>query len=70
MNVFVEYEPFAPVAAVERENDVLRADVHALCEQLADKCMMIARLEQEIARFKKRQSAGEYRLVRRPEAAE
>jgi len=49
----VQHEPFAPVAELERLNEALREDCSALCEQLADKCGLIARLEQEVAQLKR-----------------
>lgn len=69
MNVIVNYEPFAPVAQLEAKveelqalNAVLAQDLTAVCEQVADKCGVIARLEQELAVFKARQRAGQYRF--------
>lgn len=61
MNVIVQYDPFAPVAELERKvealesvNAALLADQTALCDLLAQKCQRIALLEQENARLKQR----------------
>ena len=67
----VSWEPFPPIAALERRveeleslNQALREDVTAVCDQVAIKCGVIARLEQELAQLKAQQRVGEYRFAR------
>lgn len=79
MNVpIVQYDPFAPVAELERKvesleavNAALLADQTALCDLLAEAHGKLARAEQEIARLKQRgvykftqpqRNTGRYRI--------
>lgn len=50
MNIIVDYDTFAPIANLERENDALREDLTGICEQFADKCRQLAEAELTIAR--------------------
>jgi uncharacterized coiled-coil protein SlyX len=67
----VNWEPYAPVADLERRveelealNAVLHEDLTAVCNQVAVKCGVIARLEQELEHLKSRHRAGQYRFGR------
>jgi hypothetical protein len=80
----VLYEPFLPVADLERtvealearafellrENEVLRKSETDLCELLADQAGVIARLEQELARTKNRPGTYSLRLQETSRAGE